>query len=578
MPHPQLKTRPARVTTPPASPRRSVTAVCRDVLAGITLASVNIPQVLGYTRIAGMPAVTGLYTVLLPPLAFALLGSSKHLVVAADSATAAILASALAPLAAPGSPQYVQMVSVVALLCAAFLLVGRLFRLGFLADFLSRTVLAGFLAGVGIQVSVTMLPEMLGIATASRNPVVILFEMLKNVTHLHELTAGIALLTVLSLVAGRRFLPRVPVPLLVVVASIIASRVLYLGSQGVATIGPVAGGLPDIHLPFIGWDKTVVLLPAAASCVFVIIAQSIATSRSFAGVFHEKTDANADILGLSAANLAAAVSGTFTVNGSPTQTAMAVRSGARSQLAQVTFAAVAFGVLLFLTGPLEYLPRCVLSAVVFLVAVDMIDVRTIRAIRPESPGEFRLALVTAAAVVGIGVQQGIFLAIALSLFRHVRHSYEPHTTVLRQEQDSRGFEADPVAPGEETEPGLLIYRFSADLFYANCIRFEADITTLIDHAPDPVRCIVVDASAMTDIDYSAAEALRGLLSGLKDRGISVWFGRVSPYLMADMTRHRITTVLEPQHFFPTLHKAVNAARAVINGTHQPPLPPPPSVG
>ncbi|NHO30966.1 SulP family inorganic anion transporter [Acetobacter fallax] len=563
------------MTTPPAPQRRSPTGICRDVLAGVTLASVNIPQVLGYTRIAAMPAVTGLYTVLLPPLAFAFLGSSKHLVVAADSATAAILSSGLAPLAVPGSPDYIAMVSVVAILCAAFLLIGRLFRLGFLADFLSRTVLAGFVAGVGVQVSISMLPEMLGISTAYHNQIMILYDIVRNVSNIHHLTFAITFATLALLFLGRRFLPRVPAPLLAVIASVIASKTLYLSTQGVATIGPVASGLPDFHIPVIGWNRTLALLPVAASCVFVIIAQSIATSRSFAGVFHEKIDANADILGLSAANLVAAISGTFTVNGSPTQTAMAVRAGARTQLAQITFAAVALCVLLFLTGPLEYLPRCVLAAIVFLVAIDMIDVRTIRAIRPESPGEFRLALVTAAAVVGIGVQQGIFLAIALSLFRHVRHSYEPHTTILHQEADEHGFEAEPVAPGEETEPGLIIYRFSADLFYANCTRFADDIHTLIDHAPTPVRCIVVDASAMTDIDYSASAALRDLLHSLQDRGISIWFGRVSPYLFADMTRHRITTVLPPQNIYPTLHRALASARAVLAATTRQPSSPPP---
>ncbi len=565
------------MTTPSPLQGRSVASVCRDVLAGITLASVNIPQVLGYTRIAAMPAVTGLYTALLPPVAFACLGSSRHLVVAADSATAAILSSALAPLAAPGSPEYVAMVSVVAILCAAFLAIGRLFRLGFLADFMSRTVLAGFLAGVGIQVSITMLPEMLGIMTDDHNPVLILFDIAKRFSDIHGLTAGISAGMVLLLVAGRRFLPRLPVPMLAVIGSVIASRTLYLDTQGVATIGPVAGGLPDFHIPLIGWNRTLALLPVAASCVFVIIAQSIATSRSFAGMFHEKIDANADILGLSAANLAAAVSGAFTVNGSPTQTAMAMRSGARSQLAQVTFAVVALGVLLFLTGPLEYLPRCVLAAIVFLVAIDMIDVRTVRAIRTESPGEFRLALVTAAAVVGIGVQQGIFLAIALSLFRHVRHSYEPHTMLLHEDPGMHAIEAGPVVPGQETAPGLVAYRFSADLFYANSARFSDDIMTLVDHAPDPVRCIVIDASAMTDIDYSAAAVVRDLLHGLEERGLSVYFGRVSSYLLADMKRHRITTVVPPGNIYPTLHRALDAARAEIaRGGNQASRPAPPS--
>jgi MFS superfamily sulfate permease-like transporter len=289
----------------------------------------------------------------------------------------------------------------------------------------------------------------------------------------------------------------------------------------------------------------------------MIIAQSAATARVFAVRHRERIDENADILGLAAANAAAAVSGTFVVNGSPTQTAMAERAGARSQVAQLAFAGVVLLVLLFLTGPLQYLPRCVLAAIVFTIAIGMIDVPGLRDIGRESPGEFRLAVLTAAAVVAIGVEQGILMAIALSLLRHVRHSYRPHTTVLTTDAQGRR-EPVPAMPGLETAPGLIVYRFGADLFYANTDRFTDEVRALVEHAPTPVRWFVVDASAMTDIDYSAARSVLDLIDDLAQRQVTLVFARATAYLRADLDRHGITRAVGETHVFESLHEALAA--------------------
>ena len=364
----------------------------RDALAGVTLASMNIPQVLGYTRIAGTPVVTGLYTVLLPLVAFAVFGSSRHLVVAADSATAAIFSGSLSRMATPTSEHYMALVGMVALLTAGFLLLARIFKLGFLADFLSRTVLVGFLTGVGFQVGIAMLGDMLGVDTPSHGTLTQVQEILQGLPGFNPLTVGLSMLVVGSILLGHRFAPRVPVALIAVVGMIAASARFHFAERGIAVIGPVPGGLPSINLPEVSWSEILALLPVAASCFVMIIAQSAATSRVYAVRHHERVDENADILGLAAANAAAAVSGTFVVNGSPTQTAMADSAGARSQVAQLVFAGIVLLVLLFLTGPLQYLPRCVLASIVFTIAVGMVDVKGLRAILHESPGEFHLAV------------------------------------------------------------------------------------------------------------------------------------------------------------------------------------------
>jgi MFS superfamily sulfate permease-like transporter len=301
------------------------------------------------------------------------------------------------------------------------------------------------------------------------------------------------------------------------------------------------------------------VLQVAASCFVMIIAQSAATSRVFALRYRERVDEDADILGLSAANAAAAVSGAFVVNGSPTQTAMADRAGARSQLTQLVFAGIVLLVLLALTGPLQYLPRCVLAAIVFTIALGMIDATGLRDIRRESPGEFYLAVGTTAVVVMVGVEEGILLAIVLSLLRHVRHSYRPHTMVLAPDAAGRWMPV-PAIPGAETEPGLIIYRFGADLFYANDHRFTDEVHSLVEHAPTPVRWFIVDADAITDLDYSAARSIRELLDDLARQKVGVIFGRVSPYLKSDMDRHGVTAAIGEARVFTTLHEAIAAAR------------------
>jgi SulP family sulfate permease len=504
-----------------------------------------------------MPAVTGLYTVFLPLLAFAFFGASRHLVVAADSATATIFASRLSTMAPIASGEYVALAGMVALLTAILLLVARVFKLGFLADFLSRTVLVGFLAGVGVQVGIAMLGDMLGIAVSSPRSTEQLVQVVSRLGQVNQPTLVISLIVVLSILGAKRFMPRLPVPLLAVVGGITASDIYQFSAHGVAILGPVAGGLPPLQLPHASWHQILDLLPVAASCFVMIVAQSAAAGRVFAQRYHEEVDLNADILGLAAANTVASFSGAFVVNGSPTQTAMADRAGSRSQLAQVVFAGVVVVVLLFFSRYLQYLPHCVLAGIVFTIAIGLINVQSLQAIRRESPGEFTLAVFTAIAVVVLGVEHGILIAVALSLLRHVRHSYRPHTMMLAPGSDGR-WQPVPAQPGTQTAPGLIVYRFGADLFYANDHFFVEDVRQLIDRAPDKVRTFVVDASAITDLDYSAARSLTDLIEMLIQQNVTVVFARVNRYLRSDMDRHGITQVVKPSCIFSTLHEALAA--------------------
>jgi sulfate permease, SulP family len=532
-------------------------AALRDALAGFTLAAMNIPQALGYTKIAGMPVVTGLYTLLLPLVGFAAFGSSRYLVVSADSATAAIFAGGVSGMAPVASARYVALAGAVALITAAFLLLARLLQLGFIADFLSQTVLVGFLTGVGFQVGIAVLGEMLGLEISASRTLLQLTQVFRRLPQVHLPTLAVSAVVVGVLILFRRFAPKAPGPLIVVVGAIAASTFWNFSGRGIAIIGPVAGGLPHFEVPAVSWRELPSLARIAASCCIMIITQSAATARIYAERHRQPLDANADLAGLSAANAMAGLSGAFVVNGSPTQTAMVEGAGAQSQVAQLGTAAVVGLVLLFLTRPLEYLPRCVLGALVFMIAIRLIKLTTLLAIRRESPGEFALALTTAGVVVAAGVEQGILLAMILSLLRIVRHSYHPHTGVMVLNQLGT-WDLNPVAPGMTTEPGFVLYHFGAALFYANANRFAEEVTCLVGQPPSQVRWLIVDAEAITNLDYSAARVVLELQQILTSCGTQLGFARIRWDLRADFTRHHLTESIDPSLIFNRLHDARRA--------------------
>ena len=393
-----------------------------DLVAGITLAALGIPVAMGYTKIIGTPVITGLYTLFLPVLVFAFFGSSRHLVVSADSATAAMVAAALTSLSfAPNTARYTELTSLIGMVAASLLLLARVFRLGFLADFLSRTVLVGFLSGVGVQIAVGELHAMLGIEKRGHG---FLGQLLYTFEHLRDarLPSLFIALTVLAIIVSFEMVaPRFPGALLAVIGMTGASAYFHWADRGVQVVGFVPSGLPHLGLPHFSYADILMVLPISFSCLVVILAQSAATARAYALKYRDQFDQNVDLIGLCLANAAAGCSGTFVVNGSPTQSAVVDTAGGRSQVSQITTATVVLLVLLFFTGPLSFLPNAVLAAIVFLIGVKLIDHRGLKQILRAKPNEFALALATAATVVVLGVEQGIILAIALSLFEHVRH-------------------------------------------------------------------------------------------------------------------------------------------------------------
>jgi len=539
-----------------------------EALAGVTLAALGIPEVLGYAKIAGTPVSTGLYTLLLPMAVFAIFGSSRHLVVGADSATAAILAAGIGGLATLGSPRYVALASLSALLAAGFLLTARVIRLGFLANFLSRTVLIGFLTGVGIQVASGQVAEMLGVRGGGSGTVQTLMDTVQEVPHTSILTLAISLSVIVVILGTGRVTKRVPGALIAVVGAIVVSWAANLSAHGIAVLGPVPQGLPHLGLPDVRWADARPLVAIAASLFVVILAQSAATSRAYAARYDEEFSENTDLVGLGLANIAAGLSGTFVVNGSPTKTEIVDAAGGRTQLAQLTTSAVVLMVLLFLTAPLKYLPTAALAAVVFLIGVQLIHVRQMRAILEVRRAEFIVATLTAAAVVFIGVEQGITLAIVLSLIDHIRHSYHPRNTVLIP-TESGHWRTTAARPGKRTLEGLIIYRFGASLYFANAHVLSEDIGTFVNDG-SPLSWFCLDAAAIGDIDYSAAQTLHRVHHTLRSRGVQLCLMDVADHIHDELEEYGIITLLGSDAFFPAPADVVEAYRkdAGRSGKHE----------
>ena len=541
-----------------------------DIVAGITLAALAIPEVMGYTKIAGMPVITGLYTILIPIAAFALLGSSRHLVVGADSATAAIMFAGIASLGIsglqPATPQWVALAGLSALLAGGLLLLARVARLGFLADFLSRTVLVGFLTGVGIQVAIGQLGGMLGIAKQTSGvpffsgDLIGFFKTLGHIGQASWQTALVSALVLAVLIVFERWIRAIPGGLVAVVGAIVASWALNLESHGVSILGPVPSGLPSIGLPSgVTWHDATKLLATAVSMFLVVLAQSAATSRAYAVKYNERFEENTDLVGLGLANIGAGLTGTFAVNGSPTKTEMVDEAKSHTQVAQLTTAVVVAIVLLFLTKPLQFLPNAVLSSVVFLIGLKLIAVKGMRSIYGLRRDEFWVALLTAAVVITVGVEQGIILAIVLSLIVHVKRHFTPHDAVVTWDEQGQLMLAKPT-PGTVTEPGLVIYRFPVGIFYANAARLSEDAMALVN-VPHPPRWFVLHADGIDDVDFSGGQTLLELAGQLRQRGIVFAVAEASDDIRRELDRFGLTGKIGPDRYFDSLHAARDAFHA-----------------
>lgn len=537
-----------------------------EMLAGLSFACLAIPEVMGYTKIAGTPVMSGLYTILIPMALFALFGSSRHLVVGADSATAAITASGLAGLAVSGTSEYLALASLLALMAGMLLIAARVIGLGFLADFLSRTVLVGFLTGVGIQVATGQIPGLLGIESAGHGTLARLKDLYLNISNVNWPTVIVSSAVLGTVLGCARLSHKIPGPLVAIVGVVLCSWAFSFDTSGISVLGEISGGLPSFSIPDVQWNWVLFkqLLPTALSIFVVILAQSAATSRAYASKYNETFNENTDLIGLGLANFGAAFTGTFVVNGSPTKTEMVASAGGRSQVAQLTTVAIVLLVILFLTKPLAFLPTAALSAIVFLIGLKLIDLHGMTTIYRQARSEFWVATATATVVVLVGVEQGVVFAMVLSLVDHTRRGYHPkNSVVLRTE--SGGWRSKGLEAPNQFEPGLVIYRFSHGMYYANMQILTEEVTTIVQNADGKLTWFCIDASAIDVVDFTAGFTLRNIISFLRTKEIRLVFTLVEPDVKAELDRYGVTELVGETAFYEN-------GKALLDAYHTRPNP------
>jgi sulfate permease, SulP family len=531
----------------------------RDLLAGVTVAALALPAAMAYAELAGLSPVAGLYALLLPTVAYTLLGSSRQLIVGPEGSIAALTATALVPLAADDPERYASLAALLALLVGGSFLVARAVRLGWLADYLSRAVLIGYIHGVAVVLVCGQLGKLLGLSIAAQDPLPQLVEVLGEIASLSATTVAVGV-ACLALLLGLRWLaPRIPGPLVVVVLAIAASAALGLAGHGVAVVGEIPSGLPGIEVPSLRLGDILSLLPAALGIFFVSFSDEILTARSFAGRHGQHVRVDQELVAMGVADLAAGITQSFPIGASGSRTAVNDQMGGRTQLAGLTGAAAILLVLLFLTEPMRYLPKATLGAVIVVAATGLVDAAAWRGLARTSRVEVAIAATTMAGVVLVGVLEALLVAVALSIVDVARRSATPHDAVLGWVERLGRYADVRLHPSATVTPGVLVYRLDDRLFFANAGYVRGRIREAVDGAPAPVRWLVFDAEALSHVDATGVETLTRLHHSLHEERTTLVFARLKSPMRQALRDAGILDLVGEDHVYPTVRAAVEAA-------------------
>lgn len=532
-----------------------------DLLAGVTVAALAIPSGMAYAEVAGLSPVAGLYALLLPAVAYALLGSSRQLIVGPEAALALLVASIVAPMAEGDPGRYATLAAMLALLTGGVYLVAFVARLGWIADYFSRAVLVGYIHGIVVILVVGQLEKLLGLSIDAEDPLPQLVEIAQELDQTSLVTLAVGVVSIVALVLLRRFVPAIPASLAVVVAGIAASGVLSLADHGVATVGDIPAGLPSFVFPGVGADDLVVLLPAALAVFCVGYADGVLTARSFAGRHGQSVRANQEILALGAANAAAGLTQSFAVGASGSRTAVNDQTGGRTQVVGIIAAAVIAVVLLFLTEPVELLPKAVLGAVIVIAAFGLVDLGEWRALRAAGIAEVVIAGVTMFGVVVVGVLWGLAVAVVLSILHTTSRSARPHDAVLGWVPRLGRYADASTHRSAQITPGVVAYRLDDRLFFANAAYVRARILEAIDGATTRTRWLVFDAEGVPTVDSTGTEMLEQLIDQLGTMGIELAVARAKGPLLDALDATGLTERIGIENLYPNIEAAVAACAA-----------------
>lgn len=526
-----------------------------DVVSGLTVAAVVIPQAMAYAVIAGLQVEAGLYTALAAMLVYPLLGSSRPLSVTTTSALAMLTSAEVAAMSALNPDvDAAAIAATLALLVGGLLIAARVLRLGFLANFISQPVLVGFKAGVGVVILVGQLKSVLGVQVTSKTTLGTLFELPSLLSQAHTLTVLVAVAGVAILVGLPRLLPRLSAPLVWVVAAIAASALFGFDASGVKLVGTVPSGLPSLGLPDL---STVALLwPSALGIALMSFTETVATARTFCKGDDAPVNANQELLAVGAANVASALVGGLPSGGGASQTAVADGTGVRSQLAQWVNAATVLFTVLLLSRQIGLLPKAALGALILMAATSMIKPDSLRAIWQVRRDEFMWSLATTVGVIVIGTLDGILIAVAISLLTLMYQANHPPVYALAYNRAKAIFRPAGEHADDETFPGLLLLRTEGRLYFANAENAAGCMRALVERAQPKV--IVLECSAIPDIEFTALAMLTEAEQKLRARGVTLWLAGVNPDLMKILQRSPLGAALGPERIFANLHRTLDA--------------------
>jgi high affinity sulfate transporter 1 len=534
----------------------------RDLLAGIVLSTLLVPQGMAYAELAGLPAITGLYTTILCLIGYALFGPSRILVLGPDSSLGPMIAATILPiLGSNGSPERaIALASMLALIVGAIMIVAGIARLGFVADLLSKPTQIGYLNGLALTILVGQLPKLFGFSTNANGLIDEARAFVDGLSSGEAVGAAVAIgaFSLALILVLARWLPRLPGVLLAVVAAIAATSIFDLSDHGVSLVGSLPQGFPPLTFPHPVSDLPL-LIAGALGITLVALTDTISTSSAFAARTGQEVDGNGEMIGIGAANVAAGFFQGFPISTSGSRTAVAEQAGAKTQVTGLVGAAVIVLMLVLVPGLLKNLPNPTLAAVVIAASLSLADVPgTVRLWRQRRV-EFLLSLAAFLGVALLGVLQGIAVAVALSILNVFRRAWRPYQTTLGRVPGKRGQHDRQIYPDAEQLPGLVIFRFDAPLFFANARTFRDQIRHLATSEPRP-RWIVIAAEPITDVDTTAADMLLELDEELNAAGAFLVFAELKDPVRAKLERYELIGPLDPAHFFPTLDAALDAYR------------------
>ncbi|WP_369212666.1 SulP family inorganic anion transporter [Streptomyces flavofungini] len=537
--------------------------LAKDVVAGIVLSTLLVPQGMAYAELAGLPAITGLYTSVLCLLAYAVAGPSRILVLGPDSSLGPMIAATVLPLvAAEGdSARAVALASVLALMVGAITLVAGVARLGFVADLISKPTMIGYMNGLALTILIGQLPKLFGFSTDADG---LIEECEAFVRALADgaavpaaVAVGVGCIAVILLL--QRLLPKVPAVLVTVVLAIAASVVLGLKDHGVRTVGTLPEGLPPLTVPDVRWDDLGPLFVGALGIALVSLADTISNASAFAARQGQEVRGNDEMIAIGTANAAAGLFQGFPVSTSGSRTAVAERAGARTQLTGVVGATLIVLMLVLLPGLFRDLPQPTLAAVVVTASLSLADAKGTARLWRQRKTEFLLCIAAFLGVALLGVLPGIAVAVGLSILNVFRRAWWPYSTVLGRVPGLAGYHDVRSYPRAEELPGLVILRFDAPLFFANAKSFRDEVLRCTRTEPPP-RCVLIAAEPVTDVDTTAADVLEELDEALQNKGIDLVFAELKDPVRQKVERYGLTRAFDPGHFFPTVESAVEGFR------------------